>query len=95
MTGQTPLGHGPGGKGYFPAAFEESKARAAERRMDREREGISDIDPRGRAVGQFLMVAALIAVMTYAIWQAMGPLGGVTAGILFTVGAFALWRFWR
>lgn len=91
---QGPLGGGGPGD-HYPAAFEESRARADERRLDRTREGTSDIDPRARALGTLFLAAVVVAVMTYAIWDGMGPVAGVVAGVVLAVGGLALWRFWR
>lgn len=86
---------GGGGKGYYPAAFEEAKARAAERRLDRDREGSRDADPRARAVGVFFLAAVSVALMSYAMWEIFGPVIGAVAAVVFVVGAILVWRFWR
>jgi hypothetical protein len=91
---QVPLGGGGPGD-HYPAAFEESRARADERRLDRSREGLSDIDPRARTVGTLFLAAVVVAVMTYAIWDGMGAVAGIVAGVVLTLGGLALWRFWR
>ena len=96
MDGNLPLGGGtPGGKSHYPAAFEESRARADERRLDRSREGMSDPDRRAQAIGRLFISGVVIVLMTYAAWEAFGPVAGIVAGIVLVVGAVLLWRFWR
>jgi hypothetical protein len=91
-----PLGRGsPGGAQSYRVAFEESIARADERRIDRSREGSREFDPRARSIGQFVLSGSIIALMTYGVWASLGAFAGILAGVAFLVGGFLLWRLWR
>lgn len=94
--GNLPLGGGtPGGKSHYPAAFEESKARADERRLDRNREGMFEPDRRAQALGRLFLAGVAILLMAFAAWEALGPAAGLAAVLGLVVGAYVLWRFWR